>query len=173
MDGNREVRVVPADLESDAAHIRSLFWEYLQWANGRVNEEFGVNFDIETMIEDDMSHLDVFSPPNGRLVLACNGDEVVGIGCLRRSVEGVGEVKRMYVRPSARGRGIAREILNALLSEARTLGYGRIRLDSAGFMTAAHALYRSSGFRDIQPYPESEIPPEFQQHWVFMEMEVI
>jgi hypothetical protein len=52
------------------------------------------------------------------------------------------------------------------------LGYSTLRLDSAGFMTDAHALYRSCGFRDRLPYDESEIPPEYQQHWVFMELDL-
>jgi hypothetical protein len=49
------------------------------------------------------------------------------------------------------------------------IGYPRIRLDSARFMKAAHSLYRSAGFQEIDPYPESEIPAKFQEHWVFME----
>jgi hypothetical protein len=53
---------------------------------------------------------------------------------------------------------------------ARAAGYGSIRLDSPDFMTAAHALYRSSGFADIESYPESEIPDEHKWFCVFMEM---
>lgn len=157
-----------ADLDADKGEIRSLFWEYLRWANGRVIEEFDVRFEIEDMLERDMNELEVFSPPRGRIVLA--GDvEVEGIGCLKRSMEGVAEVKRMYVRPRSRSGGIGRAVLVALLDQALALGYRRVRLDSAGFMKEAHALYRSAGFREIDPYPESEIPPEFQKHWVFME----
>jgi GNAT superfamily N-acetyltransferase len=161
------VRFADRDTEQDA--IRSLFWEYLQWANDRVNQEFGVNFDIAAMLERDMDDLDVFSPPGGRLVLAGDEGEVVGIGCLKASAEGVAEIKRMYVRPTFRGKGIARAILQELLAEAGRLGYVRVRLDSAGFMKEAHALYRSADFKEIEPYPESEIPSEFQKHWVFME----
>ncbi len=61
-------------------------------------------------------------------------------------------------------------LLEKLLSEAKEVGYSEVRLDSARFMHAAHSLYRSAGFQEIDPYPESEIPPEFQEHWIFMEM---
>jgi GNAT superfamily N-acetyltransferase len=161
-----------ANHDTDQSAIRSLFWEYLQWANGRVNEEFGVSFDIAGMLERDMTELAVYSPPNGRLVLADEGSKAVGIGCLKRSAEGVGEIKRMYVRPEFRGRGIARATLEALIAEARSLNYPLVRLDSAGFMKEAHSLYKSTGFEQIKPYPESEIPTEFQQFWVFMEKHI-
>lgn len=167
-----ESNIRPADHETDRAAIRSLFWDYLEWANGRVIEEFGVDFDIAAMLERDMAELAIFSPPRGQLVLAREGHDVVGIGCLKRSTEGVGEIKRMYVRPEFRGKGIARAILEALLAEARSLGYSRVRLDSAGFMKEAHTLYRSSGFEEIEPYPESEIPSDFQKFWVFMERQI-
>ena len=61
-------------------------------------------------------------------------------------------------------------MLDALIASAEQAGYERIRLDSPDFMTAAHALYRSEGFTEIEPYAESEIPDEFRSHWVFMEM---
>jgi GNAT superfamily N-acetyltransferase len=158
-----------AHLDEDRSQVRELFWEYLQWANARVNEEFGVSFDIETMLEDDMQALDVYFPPSGRLVLVFEEGKLAGLGCLKALRRSVGEIKRMYIRPEFRGRGLGRGILEALLSAARDIGYSNVRLDSARFMGAAHALYRSAGFQDIEPYDESEIPPEFREHWIFME----
>lgn len=139
------------------------------WANGRVIEEFGVEFDIVKMLEADMRGLDVYAPPKGNLLVALDGARPAGIVGLKQSAPGIAEMKRMYVRPAARGQGTARTLVGALLTEARGLGYGRIRLDSAGFMTEAHALYRSFGFEDIHSYPESEITAGFRPHWVFME----
>jgi hypothetical protein len=60
-------------------------------------------------------------------------------------------------------------MLDDLIAAASAAGYERIRLDSPDFMTSAHALYRSSGFITIGPYPESEIPDQFRSHLVFME----
>ncbi len=63
-------------------------------------------------------------------------------------------------------------MLDWLVAPAQAAGYERIRLDSPDFMTAAHALYRSRGFHDIGPYPESEIPDERKAYWVFMRLDL-
>lgn len=166
------VRIHQAQSATDKSQVRELFWEYLQWANQRVNEEFGVNCDIEVMLEEDMASLETYFPPDGRVLLAMRESQPAGIACLKRLREGVGEVKRMYVRPEFRGEGIGHSLLEAILGEARQIGYPTVRLDSARFMQAAHALYRSAGFREIEPYPESEIPPDFQANWIFMEKQL-
>jgi GNAT superfamily N-acetyltransferase len=88
---------------------------------------------------------------------------------MKRIREDVGAIKRMYVRPEFRGKGIGRVLVEALLAEAQQIGYPTVRLDSVLFMKAAHSLYRSAGFKEIEPYPESEIPTQFRSHWVFME----
>jgi GNAT superfamily N-acetyltransferase len=149
-----------------------LFWEYLQWVNPRLNEEFGVNFDIKSMLDQNMLELDKFLPPYGRLLLGEYEGQVVGLACMRRIREDTGEIKRMYVQPAFRGKGIGRALIAGLISEARDIGYPRVRLDSTRFMKEAHSLYRSIGFEEIEPYSESEIPEEFQQHWVFMELQL-
>lgn len=161
-----------AQTEEDISKVRELFWEYLQWANGRVNEEFNVDFDIEAMLEEGMEGLEIYFPPDGRLILVSEADEAVGLGCLKEIRDDIGEIKRMYIRPEFRGRGFGRRLLQTLLSEAKDIGYSEVRLDSARFMHAAHSLYRSEGFKQIDPYPESEIPPEFQEHWIFMEKSI-
>ena len=166
------IEIIRAQEHVHAPRIRELFWEYLQWANARINEEFGVNFDIATMLERDMVELAKFLPPSGRLLLArCNG-QMAGIACLRKLGKDIGEIKRMYVRSAIRRRGVGRTLVRRLLDEAGAIGYQRIRLDSARFMKEAHALYRSFGFREIEPYEGSEIPKGFQVHWIFMERDV-
>jgi GNAT superfamily N-acetyltransferase len=161
-----------AETEEDQLQVRELFWEYLQWANERLIQEFDVNLDIALMHEQAMAELEIFFPPHGRLLLASEGSQTAGIACLKRIREGMGEIKRMYVRPEFRGQGIGRVLLEALIAEAQQIGYQTVRLDSTRFMKAAHSLYRSAGFQEIEPYPESEIPPEFQRHWVFMEKQL-
>jgi GNAT superfamily N-acetyltransferase len=79
------------------------------------------------------------------------------------------EIKRMYVEPSHRRAGVGRALLGKLIAAAQAERYTRVRLDSPDFITAAHDLYRSTGFVDIDSYPESEIPDEHKAHWVFME----
>jgi GNAT superfamily N-acetyltransferase len=166
------LRIYQLETDTDRACVRDLFWEYLQWANARVNEEYGIRFDIESMLDDDMLTLDKFLPPHGRLLLSEVEGQVVGLACMKRIREGIGEIKRMYVQPAFRRRGIGRALVEALIAEARGIGYPRMRLDSTRFMKAAHSLYRSVGFQEIEPYPESEIPEAFRQHWIFMELQL-
>jgi GNAT superfamily N-acetyltransferase len=110
-----------------------------------------------------------FGPPDGRLVLAVAGGVAVGTAAMRRIRPDAAEIKRMWVDPSRRRRGIGRAMLDRLVEAAKSAGYGRILLDSPDFMTAAHELYRSAGSADTQPYLESEIPAEYHAHWIFME----
>ncbi len=166
------LKVYQAETNEDRAEIRELFWEYLHWANVKISEDFGFSFDIEEMLENDMLNLEKFYPPHGRLLLAEMDDRVAGLACMRRISEDIGEFKRMYVRKEYRGLGIGRTLLERLIDEAKEIGYPKVRLDSAKFMEAAHSLYRSNGFYVIDPYPESEIPEEFQSHWIFMEREL-
>ena len=147
------------------------FWEYLERANAGLNEEFGINFSIEQMLEEDMLALDKYYPPQGRLFLAELDDRIAGLACMHQILQDIGEVKRIYVRDAFRGHGIGRALLQGVIIEAREIGYIHLRLDSARFMHAAHKLYCSAGFEEIDPYPESEIPAQFQSNWIFMERE--
>ncbi len=166
------IQIITANIKQHIQPIRELFWEYLQWANAKVEENFEVSFDIVAMLDEDMNTLDKFMPPKGRLLLGYVDDQPMGIACLKTLTDSIGEVKRMYVRPEARHHGLGRALVNQLLEEARQIGYERARLDSAQFMKEAHQLYRSAGFREIEAYEGSEIPKEFQKNWIFMEREL-
>ena len=116
--------------------------------------------------------IEKFLPPNGRLMLAFMDNNACGIGCLKSINQEIGEVKRMYVNPSFRKIGASRAILQSIIQAAKETGYKKLRLDSPKFMEAAHSLYRSFGFKDIPVYPEVEIPEEFRQYLLFMELDL-
>lgn len=80
----------------------------------------------------------------------------VATGGLKQIGPGVGEVKRMYVDPAFRRRGVARRIVERILADGRAAGYRALRLESAMWMLEAHALYRSVGFVDSDAFPERE-----------------
>ena len=160
------------NLQGNLDEIQNLFWEYLEWANMRLNQEYSINLEIKSIIEQDMQKIEMFMHPYSRLLLAKDGDFPVGIVCIRKILQDVGEIKRMYVRPKLRGHGIGRLLLESAVLESRDIGYSKIRLDSTRFMKTAHALYKSTGFYEIDPYLESEIPPMFHQYWVFMEKQL-
>jgi GNAT superfamily N-acetyltransferase len=166
------VEILHAQPQIHIAQIRALYWEYLQWANARLNDEYGIDLDIAAMVEQDLLEIDKFLPPKGRLLLGhCDG-QLAGTACMKTldvAPGAIGEIKRLYVRPAFRRRGVGRALICRLLDEGRAIGYTRIRLDSARFMTGAHALYRSFGFHEIAPYEGCEMPEEYQIHWVYME----
>ena len=81
-------------------------------------------------------------------------------------------MKRMYVRPEFRNRGIASRLVQESIRLVRQMQYAELRLDSAGFMSGAHRVYHAAGFTDIPPYEGSEIPKEYQKHWVFMTLKL-
>jgi drug/metabolite transporter (DMT)-like permease/GNAT superfamily N-acetyltransferase len=93
-----------------------------------------------------------YEPPSGTFIVLYDDARPVACGGIRSLGDGIAEVKRMYVDPDARGNGVGARVLTQLEDEARKLGYGRLRLDTAASLTAAQALYRSSGYTEIADY---------------------
>jgi GNAT superfamily N-acetyltransferase len=94
-------------------------------------------------------------PPGGGYYVGYEGDDAVAGGGLRRLGAGVAEIKRMYVRPAARSRGVAAELLQALEDAARSLGYSATRLDTGPKQVHAQRLYRAAGYVDVPPYNDN------------------
>jgi GNAT superfamily N-acetyltransferase len=95
--------------------------------------------------------------------------KVEGMGALIKLEEGVGEIKRMYIRPEHQGKGYGKEMLNKLIVKARELGYSALRLETVDFSTTAHHVYRSAGFKEIAEYTGGETPEWLRPHCMFME----
>ena len=94
-----------------------------------------------------------YVPPHGSLLLAKSEFDYLGVVGLKRLSVGIAEIKRFYVVPEARGRGIGRMLLTRIIDDAWIKGYERIQLDShRPSMTTAIAMYRSLGFVEIPPY---------------------
>jgi DNA-binding MarR family transcriptional regulator/RimJ/RimL family protein N-acetyltransferase len=95
------------------------------------------------------------TPPNGVIVVARLDGEPVGCGVLKQLDAGIGEVKRVWVSPSARGMGVASKLMQKLEQLGRERGYKLLRLDTNKSLTEAHALYSKLGYRDIERYNDN------------------
>ena len=98
-----------------------------------------------------------YSDPDGCILLAFQDAEVAGCVALRRLEPGIGEMKRLYVKPKFQKRGMGRALANAVIEKAAQFGYPKIRLDTVPTMQAAIQMYRSMGFYSIAPYRENPI----------------
>jgi GNAT superfamily N-acetyltransferase len=142
-----EIRQVSTPAELDA--VRMLLGEYKQ--------AVGVDLWFGSAFQQELESLPApYAPPGGRLVLAREGDELAGCGALRPAGPGVVELRRLWVRKPFRKRGVAREIVEALLAWARETGHGAVRLEVLSVMPQADALFRSMGFA---PIPEDRATP--------------
>ena len=136
--------LLQADFEKHLPLIREIFEEYAR----------SLGFDLHFQeFQKEVAELPGdYGPPEGRLILAMEDDKIAGCVALRKLEEGVCEMKRLYVRPDYRGKGIGKELAKTIIEEARKIGYQRMRLDTVPFMTEAIALYQSFGFEEIEPY---------------------
>jgi putative acetyltransferase len=99
-----------------------------------------------------------YAPPRGRLLLAIAAGEPIGCVGLRPIDGEAAEMKRLFVRPQARGGGVGRLLATAAVEAARAAGYRRLRLDTLASMAEAISLYRSLGFEEIPPYTPNPLP---------------
>jgi GNAT superfamily N-acetyltransferase len=134
----------------DVDAVRRLFLEY--------QESLGVDLCFQGF-DRELAELpgDYVSPQGCLLVARDDGDPVACVA-LRRLDAGSCEMKRLYVRPSHRGLGLGRALAEAVIGEARRIGYERMRLDTLPTMAEAAILYERIGFRDIEPYTANPVP---------------
>jgi putative acetyltransferase len=135
----------PADLGA----IRAMLLEYADWL--KVDLCFqGFTRELAELPGD-------YAPPRGALYIAHQNGEPLGMVALRGRDDGCAEMKRLYVRPAARGLGLGRQLIEHVIAAARARGYMAIVLDTLPVMQAAQRLYEEFGFRDIEPYYNSPI----------------
>ena len=135
--------------ETDIEAVRELFLEY--------EAAIGVDLCFQGFREELATLPGAYSRPSGRLLLAVDGQSVLGCVGLRPLRGTDCEMKRLYVRNKARGVRLGHLLVAAVLDEARTAGYRRVLLDTLPSMSEAITLYRSVGFTDAAPYCHNPI----------------
>jgi ribosomal protein S18 acetylase RimI-like enzyme len=145
------LEIINAETDEHIAIARELFLEYA--------ESLGFSLCLQDFDQELAGLPGRYAAPAGRLLLALDGGQAAGCAALQPIDGRICEMKRLYVRPAFRGRGIGRTLAQALIAEAREIGYAFMRLDTIpSKMQEAVVLYERLGFREIPPYRENPFP---------------
>jgi GNAT superfamily N-acetyltransferase len=145
-------RLANARSAEEIAAAAALFREYADW--------LGIDLSFQDFEAELASLPGKYAPPTGELMLAYSSDDDA-LGCVavrQLKASAVCEMKRLYVRPAARGLGIGRALVAAVIGAAETIGYTHMKLDTLPSMPEALALYKRCGFLEIPAYYYNPVP---------------
>jgi GNAT superfamily N-acetyltransferase len=162
-------------------HMDEFRQMYIEWYNSQMNplkENYGIDFfstsgkTVEEIVDARLDRYSGLKPPEGLfLVLEVKG-AVAGMVVLRKLSKSRGLINLMYNRLEYRGKGYAKQMFQRLLEEGRKIGVTCFQLRTPVFSEAAHHIYRSAGFKEVEEYPESlmpNLPPILQPYAIYME----
>ena len=145
-----ETLIVECTSDADFKVARTLFEEYAR--------ALGIDLCFQNFADELERMREIYGAPRGCLLLARQGERAVGCVGLRPLGADACEMKRLYVRPEARGRNVGRQLTVALVERARAAGFRRLVLDTLPSMNVAQTLYRSLRFRDTAAYYPNPLP---------------
>jgi putative acetyltransferase len=146
----KDYAVAQAESPAQIAQVCELFLEYAQ--------SLGFSLCFQNFDQELAGLPGDYAPPEGRLLLVEHEGQPAGCAALHTLEPGVCEMKRLYLRPQFRGKGLGRALAERIIAEARQIGYQRMRLDTVEpVMKDAVAMYRKLGFTEIAPYRTNPI----------------
>jgi ribosomal protein S18 acetylase RimI-like enzyme len=176
--GEYVVAFVPLDITIHKDVFVQLNIELITWIADQLRENYQIDAvsmigqTIPQYVDAHLEDLASLKPPNGVVYLLVAEEKIAGMGALRKLSDGIGEIKRMYIRPRYRGRGYGKQMLKKLLAVGREIGCSTFLLETSKFMVVAQHIYTSAGFVEREEYPKSETPPILRQYQLFMELEL-
>jgi len=182
------VEFIPINLNVHKSLLVDLNEEYLSWIADEMKKHYDLDiFNVGGTIQNNkieqkvlirayakmsVEQLTSYIPPEGIYYILQMDEKIAGMGALRKINMNIGEVKRMYIRPEYRGKGLGKVLLQQILRKAKEFRFSIIRLETGKFMTTAQYIYHEVGFREIGEYPEIETPLPLQPYWLFMEKQI-
>ncbi|NPV91699.1 MAG: GNAT family N-acetyltransferase [Firmicutes bacterium] len=144
------MKVIRVQSEEQVSSVRELIREY--------TFSLGVDLHFQGLAQELAGLPGEYSEPDGGLLAVDMNGRLIGCVALRKLEPRICEMKRMYVKPEFRGRGIGRMLAEAVVQNAREIGYEKMRLDTLSRLEDAISLYTSMGFQEIEPYIYNPLP---------------
>ena len=154
------IEIIHVETKDQVSIVRELFLEYAK--------SLGFSLCFQDFDKELAGLPGEYAPPDGRLYIALDDKDPIGCIALRKLDEGICEMKRLYVKPSGRGKGLGKLLVQTVIDEAVKIGYKKMRLDTVPKMKEAIDLYLKIGFKEIKPYRENPI-----EGALYMEMELV
>jgi ribosomal protein S18 acetylase RimI-like enzyme len=157
----------------EVAAFGGLISEYVAWCRERYRNDpwlVEMAFSHQGLDAELLALPTLYGPPKGRMLIAEDSDEILGGVAYKQVDKDTCEMKRLFVRTTANGRGLGRKLCEALMQIAAKDGYRRMRLDTTRDMVEAIGLYRSMGFTDCAPFVE--YPERMRPMVLFMQRDL-
>ncbi|WP_426688481.1 GNAT family N-acetyltransferase [Rhodanobacter ginsengiterrae] len=152
MSSSPTIEITAARLPDDIESVRGLFHEYI--------DSLGIDLSFQGVGAELAQLPGKYAPPRGVILIARDG-KGSALGCVALRplpLPGVCEIKRLYVRPAARGQALGRRLAEAVIAWAAGAGYARVLLDTLASMRSARQLYVALGFQPVAPYYDNPMP---------------
>ncbi|MFW9767797.1 MAG: GNAT family N-acetyltransferase [Candidatus Thorarchaeota archaeon] len=162
------MQIIEFNRDAQESDLYRLNVEYVTWVADRFRTALNLDFEkvlgdtIEGYVSSFLEEFVKIHPPSGIILLIEDQGKIVGMGAIHEFLHGVGEITRMFLQSSYRGRGVGTEILHQLISKGKEFGFKKLRLDTSEHFPYAIQLYQSAGFIEVPLDNLGEAQPETQ-----------